>query len=797
MTGWTFAYDSWSSNDQPLREALCTLGNGRFCTRAAFEEARAGGKHYPGTYHAGGYDRQASDVQGQTVENEDLVNWPNWLPLSFRPEGGSWLDLDRFDVLAFRQTLEMRRGVLVRQVRVRDPEGRETDLTSQRIVHMDNPHLAAIHWTLVPRNWSGTLVLRSALDGDVTNDGVARYRALEDQHLCEHRVDAPAEDTISLGVRTRQSQMHMVQSARTRVFEEHGPVPVQRRTLPDERSIAQELRVPATEGRALTVEKIVAIHTTMGQGFLAPGATAERLVSRAGSFESLLESHERAWERIWRRCDLQLHDGAEVQSIVRLHVFHLLQAVSPHTIDMDVGVPARGLTGEAYRGHIFWDELFIFPFLNLRMPQITRALLMYRHRRLNEARHAAHEEGLRGALFPWQSGSDGREETQRLHLNPKSGRWLPDHTHLQRHVNAALAYNIWQYHQATGDRDFLVSFGAEMLVDIARLFSSLTTYDEHKDRYVIRGVVGPDEYHDAYPGASLPGLDNNAYTNVMATWVLRTAILALEELGPRRREELHARLALTDDEIDRFRDIARNMFVPFHGDGMIISQFEGYDDLEELDWEGLQARHGNIQRLDRILEAEGDTPNRYKAAKQADVLMLFYLFTSDELQALLHGLGYDVDPKALIPANIDYYSARTSHGSTLSRVVHSWVLARADRRSWECFDQALNSDVDDIQGGTTAEGIHLGAMAGTVDLIQRCYGGVTVHDGSLWIDPRLPDSIEQLTLQVRFRGSWLLIHVRPKSVGVKLQEGWADTVQVQVRGTPHTLERGEERIIAL
>src|SRR5690606_31627367 len=154
----------------------------------------------------------------------------------------------------------------------------------------------------------------------------------------------------------------------------------------------------------------------------------------------------------------------------------LLQVASPHCADLDAGVGARGLHGEAYRGHVFWDELFIFPLLNMRMPDITRALLMYRYRRLDAARRAARRAGYRGAMYPWQSGSDGREETPVQYFNPRSGRWIPDNTHLQRHVGAAIAYNIWQYFQVTGDVDFLADVGAEMFLEIARFFASISTY---------------------------------------------------------------------------------------------------------------------------------------------------------------------------------------------------------------------------------------------------------------------------------------------------------------------------------
>ena len=199
--------------------------------------------------------------------------------------------------------------------------------------------------------------------------------------------------------------------------------------------------------------------------------------------------------------------------------------MSPHTIEFDIGVPARGWHGEAYRGHIFWDELFIFPFLTLRLPMLTRALLRYRYRRLPEARRAAQAAGYAGAMYPWQSGSNGREETQTL---PESAlRALDSRSpHRQRHINVAIAYNIWQYYQVTEDHEFLSFYGAEMLLEIARFWASIATYNSSIDRYEITGVMGPDEYHTAYPGAdpaAAGGIHNNAYTNVMVAWVLERA----------------------------------------------------------------------------------------------------------------------------------------------------------------------------------------------------------------------------------------------------------------------------------
>jgi trehalose/maltose hydrolase-like predicted phosphorylase len=438
--------------------------------------------------------------------------------------------------------------------------------------------------------------------------------------------------------------------------------------------------------------------------------------------------------------------------VLNLHIFHLVQTVSINSIDLDVGVPARGLHGEAYRGHIFWDELFIFPYLNLRLPELTRSLLRYRYRRLPEARRLAREAGHLGATYPWQSGSDGRETSQTLHLNPRSGHWTRDNSHLQRHINFAVAYNVWQYGQITGDTEFMAFYGGEMLVEIARFLASIASYNHALDRYEIRGVIGPDEYHEGYPWRDEPGLDNNTYTNVMTVWTLLRALDVLELLPRRRHDELVTRLRLQQDELLRWEDISRKMRICFH-DG-IFSQFEGYDRLEEFDWDVFRAKYGDVARLDRILEADGDSPNRYKASKQADVLMLFYLFTEGELRELLGRLGYACDA-GLINRTIDYYLQRTSHGSTLSAVVHSWVLARSDRkRSFDLFRQALESDVGDIQGGTTPEGIHLGAMAGTVDMVQRGYTGLQPRGDVLWLDPALPDEFDRLEFTVRYRTAW-------------------------------------------
>lgn len=793
---WSLTYDRWSPEAEPVREALCTLGNGCFATRGAAEESRADTVHYPGTYLAGGYDRVTSVVDGHVLVQEDLVNWPNWSGLSFRPSGGEWLSLDRLEVLEYAQELDLRRGVLHRRFRVRDGNGRETSLKSRRFVSMEDPHVAAEAWELVPIDWSGGLEIRSSLDGTVRNEGVARYRDLRGQHI-EPDDTGRSEDMIWLAVRSRQSRMRLTEVARTRV--RGGKADRLARTVEEHVDrVDERFDLEVAQGRPVHVEKVVVLHSSRDRAISDPLSDGRERMAVLPELDALAAAHEQSWAQLWHRFDIDLGpEQTEANRLLRLHIFHLLQVASPHVIDRDVSVPARGLHGEAYRGHVFWDELFIFPFLNYSMPELTRELLAYRYRRLDAARRNARRLGLAGAAYPWQSGSNGREESALIHQNPLSGRWVPDETHLQRHIDAAIAYNVWQYHAATGDREFLAHYGAEMLVEIARFWASLAEWDHVLGRFRIRGVVGPDEFHTRYPGAARPGLDDNAYTNVMAAWCLRTAERAIDELDDDRRRELLDRLGVTDGDRLQWREIAARLRVVFlDGDRRIIGQFDGYGDLEELDWDGYRKRYGDIQRLDRILEQEHDTPARYKASKQADVLMLFYLFSAGELVELLGSMGYDFDPAA-IPENVDYYLRRTSHGSTLSRVVHAWVLARSDRpRSFRLFEEALRSDVADTQGGTTAEGVHLGAMAGTVDIVKRGYTGTVIRDGVLWFEPALPDELHELRTRFRVMGAWLDVVITHETLEIELTSG-AKTARVGIAGHIHEVVRGQRRSFPL
>jgi alpha,alpha-trehalase len=785
---WSISFGGYDPREEPLREALCTVGNGYFATRGCTPESTAAGAHYPGTYAAGVYNRLTDQVDGRTVTNESLVNLPNWLPVTFRIHAGPWFDIDDVEVLSYSQTLDLRRAVLSREFRFRDTAGRITAVTQRRFLAMHLPHVAASETTVKAENWSGAIEFRSAIQGDVENRLVKRYSELSGKHLTVTRLRELSTDSALLEANTVQSLIPVALAARNTLWRGEAPLHADYRLVRDAARIGHDIATDLAVGQSVTLEKVATVVTGRDSAASDPADEAERHLHRLGRIAEILRGHSLIWAQLWERFSIDIGDNSDELRIVRLHLLHLLQTLSPNTAGLDTGVPARGLHGEAYRGHIFWDELFVFPVLNIHLPKVTRSLLQYRYRRLPEARRAACEAGYTGAMFPWQSGSDGREESQQLHLNPRSCRWNPDPSGRAHHSGIAVAYNVWQYYQVSGDVDYLVDYGAEMLTEIARFWVSLASFDTGRERYVIRGVIGPDEFHSGYPGRVYDGIDNNAYTNVMAVWVIMRATEALELLPLSDRLDLLERLGVNGPELDLWDDVSRRMFVPFH-DG-VISQFEGYELLEELDWNAYRRRYDNIQRLDRILEAENDNINHYKASKQADALMLFYLLSSDELREIFDRLDYRFAPDQ-IPKTIDYYRSRTSHGSTLSAIVHSWVLARGDReRALKYFQQVLLSDVADIQAGTTFEGIHLAAMAGSVDLLQRCFTGLEFRGDRIVLNPLWPESLGKLSFPLRYRGHRLHLEVGGRKARVSSDSEETNAIDIEYRGRVYSLMPG-------
>jgi beta-phosphoglucomutase family hydrolase len=787
---WTVCFRGFDPAHEGHREALTTLSNGYLGTRGAAPESVADGVHYPGTYLAGVYNRLTSVVEGRAVQDEHLVNVPNWLFLDLRIGQGAWWSNGGLRAEEEHVDLDLRRAVLLRRLLLVDDAGRRLRVVQRRLVSMTRPHVAGLSLTIQAESWAGTVTVRSGVDAAVTNSGVAEYHSLANRHLGAIRGEQLDAHGLLVDAETVTSRIR-VSTAVRHLFLDSQPN-ASRHVQPRPGCHVLDVDLDLPRDGAITVDKTVAIVTSRDTAIASPreGAVAE-LRRAPVQFADLLREHEAAWTELWQRFALDVsglndHD----RLVLNLHLFHLMQTVTMHTAGLDAGIPARGLHGEGYRGHVFWDELFVLPILATQTPAAARAVLEYRWRRLPAAREAARRQGLIGALFPWQSGSDGREETPERLYNARSQRWMADNSWRQRHVGLAVAYNAWQYFATTADLTWLAERGGHLIVEVTRMFASSATYDVERDRFHIDGVMGPDEFHDGYPDAPGRGLRDNAYTNVMTAWVCSRALEVLALLRGQACDELVSALDVAPDEPARWEALQRRLTVPFH-DG-VISQFAGYEDLEELDWQRYRADYGTIGRLDLILEAEGDSTNRYRLAKQADVLMLVYLLGVEELVAMVTGLGYPLT-RDDVTRSVDYYLARTAHGSTLSRVVHASVLAQVDKgQAWRLFREALAADIDDTQGGTTREGIHLGAMAGTVDLVRKAFAGLRPSADELVLDPHLPEGLGTVSFRVHYQGHHVSVRVAPDGVRAEAHECETPHVlQVTVDGSSVPIAPGD------
>jgi len=785
---WTLVYHGFDPVHEGHREVLTALGNGYMVTRGSRPEHTDDGTHYPGSYLAGVYNRLVSSIHDRSVEEEHLVNVPNWLPLDIRIGNGPWWSSGKLPVHQERRELNLRLGVSTRYVTLVGAGGDRVTVVQRSFVSMDDPHLAVLETTLVPLGWSGRVHLRVGIDAGVRNANVAAYVGSDTTHL-EPPKFTRFGDTVLCEVQTKHSQVRIATAVHIHLA---GAIDAGDKVGSGTgHRYSRDIELSVVDGEPATLTKTAATYTSRDDAIASPGVAAlDRLRDHAVDTVGAFERHQAAWQRLWQRFDMILESDLQSQLVLNLHIFHLLQSLSPHTAELDAGAPARGLHGEGYRGHVFWDELFVLPVLDLRLPNVARSLLGYRWHRLRAARAAARAIGLPGALFPWQSGSDGREETPEQLYNPHSDRWMPDNSRRQRHVGLAVAYNAWQHFQVTGDRDWLADRGADLIIEVVRFFAASAVYDPADDRFHIAGVMGPDEYHDGYPDAPGLGLRDNTYTNVMVAWMCERAADVLRDLAGHAREDVVDRLGIGDDELTLWSRLGRRVAVPIHADG-ILSQFDGYENLVELDWAGYRDRYGNIGRLDLILEAEADSTNRYKLAKQPDVVMLVYLLGQEGLRRQLTRLGYPFSA-ADLARTVTYYLERTSNGSTLSRVVSASVLAQLDEsRSWSLFREALIADLDDTQGGTTREGIHLGAMAGTVDLIARSFAGLQFDSNRISFAPRLPPRLANVRFQFNYRGHQIDVDLDHDALHLQLLPSAASPIRFNTGAHQVTLAGGE------
>jgi trehalose/maltose hydrolase-like predicted phosphorylase len=484
------------------------------------------------------------------------------------------------------------------------------------------------------------------------------------------------------------------------------------------------------------------------------------------------EAHARLWRSRWEESDVVVEGDDPAQAALRFAVYQLNSAVDPRPRGVSVG--ARGLTGDAYLGHVFWDtEVFMLPFYIYTWPEAARALLDYRYRTLPAAREKARRLGYRGALYAWESADTGQEVTPPYVLSPTGEVIAIRNGDMEHHVSAAVAYAVWQYWTATRDEAFLMTEGAEILIETARFWASRV--QRESDGYHIRHVIGPDEYHE--------DVDDNVYTNAMARWNiergLETAAL-LAGRQPERWTDLARTLDVNEGELEQWREVVQGIFVGSDPATGVPEQFAGYFGLEYVD---LSRYEDRTAPMDVILGRE--RTQRSQIVKQADVLMLPALLP----QAL---------PWAVQERTFDYYEPRTGHGSSLSPPMHALVAARMGRleTAERYFHETAAIDLSDSMGNS-AGGIHMASLGGLWQAAVLGFGGMSVKDDTLAFEPRLPPSWREMRFAVAWRGRRLAVGINRQERCVRLRFEEGDPLDILIDGGLHRVEAGERAVLAL
>jgi trehalose/maltose hydrolase-like predicted phosphorylase len=794
---WTLDYYEYSPEKERQREALCTIGNGFFSSRGNIEGLNNPEISYPATYISGVYNKLSSYIHEKNIINEDLVRCPDFMSVKFKISNGEWLDISQVEILEYHQQLNFKNSTLCRYILFQDHKKRITSVVSKRLISMNSKNINALEYTITPENYSAEISFKSILNGDIKNEGVKRYEDFSSKHL-QTLDSGELDDVIFLTVKTIES--NIIITGASKIFLQLNNKPIQPHFYYKQNnySIEQQFSTFVSEKRSFKVEKISSIQLSR----VSDGDIHTKVISSISSvngWSEVYSPHAKAWEKLWNQVDIEVEGDNYTQRSIRLNMHHILITASIHNRKDDTSLPARGLTGEAYRGHIFWDELFILPFYIMHFPQIAKSILMYRYRRLDRAREIAFSNGLRGALFPWQSEHDGSEGSQEIHLNPVSGLWEKDKSSLQSHISSAIAYNVWAYYQATLDVEFLELYGAEIIFEVTLFWSSKAIFNNVSKKYEIDNVMGPDEFHEVYPESPDIGLQNNAYTNILAVWIMMKALDLLYVLSDTRLSELKKQLQIDDMEIKRWHKISNNMHLSINEEG-IVSQFDGFLGLKELPWEEYRNKYQNITRMDRILKAEGKSPNHYQILKQADFLMIFYLFSFEDIKEILTRLGYKIT-EGFLRNNYDYYLSRTTHGSTLSAVVHAYIscIVGEKEKCLSFFIQALRADIDDIQCGTTEEGIHLGMMGGTIHVLLSIFAGIEVRKNIIRINPHLPDKWKRLKFNYLFRDNCYHIEIFRKRIMIHVTEknNNENTKIIEIQGSQYILNSNDSLSVSI
>ncbi|MFT5264774.1 MAG: kojibiose phosphorylase [Polaribacter sp.] len=770
---WLIEEKSFEPSKVNFFETIFTTGNGYQGTRGALEEGFRGS--WPSTYIAGVFDHHDSTVV-------DLVSAPDWIPLRIYVDGVA-LNLNTCKATEYRRKFDLKQGILYRHTIFEDPSGRRTRYESIRFVSYSNQHLAAMRVLVSPENYDGQITVESALEGDRRNlDRLPQYVETPDfpietkwekwaksKHLQE-QTSVANEDGLYLEMKTLDRDHHLGYAASLKL----SGASATRNYRKEYEKICEVITFPATEGNTYQLDKLVTIGTSrdMDAAMLQQQCTSWLQEATAQGFDALLKDNAAFWASKWESCDCILDGDAAAQQALRFNIYHVL--ISANENDPKVNIGAKSLSGEGYKGHVFWDtEIFLLPFFIYTQPETAKALLLYRYHCLVEAQKNATTNGFKGSQYPWESADTGAETTPKWTHDGKHRIWTGEE---EIHITADVAYGVLTYLTATDDWPFFLDYGAEMLFNTARFWESRLEYQEKEDRYELNRVIGPDEFHEH--------VDNNVFTNWLAKWNLQKAVELFQQLGSQHADalaKLMAQLQLTEAEVQLWQEKAEKIYILFDPKKKLIEQYEDYFKCKEVaitEWDANEMPiypegydHFNAQETTLV--------------KQPDVVMLMYVLPDE----------FDDEIKRI---NYDYYEQRTMHKSSLSPSIHSimGIEVGDTSKALQYFQRSAFVDLVDNQGNTDM-GMHAASAGGTWMCLVFGFGGFRVKNKRMTFKPWLPKDWNEIQFKLKWRGDSITVKVRQESITFFRSSNKTEALELEVKGNLFSLLANQNLEIAL
>ena len=751
---WLIIEEGLEPHYQEISESIFSLGNGRFGQRANFEEDYSG-PSLRGNYVAGVYYPDKTRVGWWKIGYPEyfakVLNAANWIGIRIVIDGVP-LDLAKCEVRSFRRVLNMQHGYLERSFVARMASGQEVEVKATRFCSIADDETAAIRYSLKALNFGAQLEVTPYVDGDVMNQD-ANYN----EKFWNEIAQEAGTDRGYVLAETKKTAFQVATAQQFALFVDGEKVTVNPYREEREKYAGSTLVFSLKEGQTLVVEKFVGIVSSMNypkEQLITAGQKAAQRAFDKG-FDAMLEAQAAAWEAKWAEADIAIEGDVAAQQGIRFNIFQLYQTYTGEDERLNIG--PKGFTGEKYGGSTYWDtEAYCLPFyLATADPHVARNLLIYRYKHLEKAIENAEKLGF----------SDGAALYPMVTMNGEESHNEWEITFEEIHRNGAIAYAIYDFIRYTGEREYLIDYGLEVLIGIARFWAQRVHFSERRGQFVMHGVTGPNEYEN--------NVNNNWYTNYIAVWCMQYAMEALDYVkaeAPGKFEALAERIHFHEyTETGRWKEICGNMYLPQDEQLGIIVQHDGFLDKELLTVNDLDPKDRPLNQKwswDRIL--------RSVFIKQADVLQGLYFFE-------------DHFDEETIRRNFDFYEPRTVHESSLSPCVHAILAARLgkEEKAYEMYLRTARLDLDDYNNDTE-DGCHITSMAGTWMSFVKGFGGMRVYDGVLHLSPFLPSRWEGYSFNIRFRGRFLNIQVDRQHVWVHNRSEHGLTIRLygEVREVP-------------